>query len=280
MRGEGDFEGGNAGRRFGGRERREEGGVDGVVADEDTGAVGAIPGDAAGEEVGHGAGGIESTAEEDAGPGGVDASFEGFDDVAVDGVFGDDPAESDGRGDDVVDKASLGEVALDVADGCFREGAEFELLAVGGGEGGGAEAAFPVAGIAGEGEAAEGGIVLDPEEAGGCALHGVADVVDDEGVAIGPAVDAFDGLAPADKEGSFEAFASAWFGGEAEGVLDGGEEGGLFEEILPVGGGGFGGEGRLGGFDGRVRGGGEEGGEQEQDRDGFRHDFLTSYYKS
>ena len=119
----------------------------------------------------------------------------------------------------MVDETLLGIVGLDVPDGGFADQSDFHLLAVGPGEGSGANAAFPIVGILAEFDVAVAGIVESPQISGDGTLHGVADVVDIKRIAIGPTVQGADGIQVALEEG-LTGVARPGLGGVAEGMLN------------------------------------------------------------
>ncbi len=208
------------------------------------GAAVAIPGGAEAEDVAGGAGGVEELIG-DQEEWIAAAVFEVNDDLLVEDVLGDGPeGAADGGGDEadeaglVVEPAAvLFEVVAHVAEAGLADGAELPLGAVDGGEGEGAEAADPVGTGVGEGEGHAFGVVLDPEGVGDGSHEGMADVVVEHGVAVGP-----DGVLVAGDGGGVTGgpvavgglVAIPVAGVEVGGVLPGDEDGGGDEQLLPV----------------------------------------------
>ena len=208
------------------------------------GAAVAIPGGAEAEDVAGGAGGVEELIG-DQKEWIAAAVFEVHDDLFVEDVLGDGPeGAADGGGNEadeaglVVEPAAvLFEVVTHVAEAGLADGAELPLGAVDGGEGEGAEAADPVGTGVGEGKGHAFGVVLDPEGVGDGAHEGMADVVVEHGVAVGP-----DGVLVAGDGGGVTGgpvavgglVAIPVAGIEVGGVLPGDEDGGGDEQLLPV----------------------------------------------
>ena len=107
----------------------------------------------------------------------------------VDRIFRHRPSHTHGRSDHMIDEADLRVHALNMTQGGFAHRADFKLHAVDVGERHTAQLLFPVGTIAAELNRAVGAVVVLPDEAGHGALHGVAHVVHDERIPVGPAVE-------------------------------------------------------------------------------------------
>jgi hypothetical protein len=75
---------------------------------------------------------------------------------------------------------------------------------------------------------------MNPDVSRHCALNRMANVVDEKGIAIGPAVDARDGMGVATEEATFQAIANARVGGNPERMFGSQKEQRLTEERSPL----------------------------------------------
>jgi hypothetical protein len=206
----------------------------------DSAAVVPIPRRLSAQQVGEAPRGVQHAPRHDSQPDGVGARFDPPDEHAVERVLGDLPAEAHGRGHDQVAHAVFGRVHLHVPDGGLAEGTELELRAVGGREGQCPKAALPVRRVSTEGGPLVPGVVLDLNEAGDGAHHGVSDVIHDEGIAVVPTPDPADRLEPVLDEGAIQLGAGRVLCGETETVLNAQENAGLQNRRPPLEAGGLG----------------------------------------
>ncbi len=134
----------------------------------------------------------------------------------------------------MVNEPLLREIFLDVAQRGFAEGTDLKLNAVEVRKGGRAKLSLPVAPVLAELHVPEGAIIVLPNEAGHRALHGMTDVVDQERVAIGPAVQVANRFQIAGEEGRVESVTGPLLGGNPEAMLDGQESEGSHRQMAPV----------------------------------------------
>ena len=120
----------------------------------------------------------------------------------------------------MINEALLGISGLYVSDGRLAQRADFKLFAVGPGKCCGAQPARPVTTVPSDFCSAITGIVMYPDIAGDRALHGMSDIINEERIAVTPAVKITHRRRIASQKRSAESGASARVGSQPKCKLD------------------------------------------------------------